>query len=511
MQADNGFTYTHADCSHNTQLALKNRHLYNPLYDPNVRGWRVRCTAGVKPVEAQLLRELRRRDSCPQAVRGLRKNLECKRVLEELANDIKDQCANSGLGDPAPWPLKRVVDHYTGGKREEYLRAYKKLIKDGLKDTDVTSVTMFLKDDKYWWDNDGGAEGIKAPRCIQYRSKAFNIIFGSIIHPLEKVVYPYLDRAGTPVFAKSRNSHQRAADIKAKLEATEYSYAYLIDHSKFDAHVTEEHLAQTRYFYSKFFPHSKVIQMLEKAHGSWVNGYTKKGLHYQVLGTRMSGDMDTGLGNSLINYVILKLTFPDGSLLYIDGDDSIVFTRRKVDKDYIVKMCREHGMEAKVEEVVNPEMEDMDFCQSRPVLVSGRWRCVREPMRVLKRMGWITKRRDDKFLERVKYSIGLCELALNQGVPILQHAALEYVANSTNQTFTTEVDRYFAAKNEFFRPGKARPLPVTMETRLSFERAFGITVAKQLEMESWKFSKDLVVVRPFEDDQYLETNKTSRY
>jgi len=47
---------------------------------------------------------------------------------------------------------------------------------------------MFLKDDKYEQSPIGDME-MKAPRCIQYRTKEYNILLGKYIHPLEKHIY----------------------------------------------------------------------------------------------------------------------------------------------------------------------------------------------------------------------------------------------------------------------------------------------------------------------------------
>jgi len=134
----------------------------------------------------------------------------------------------------APWARRRIVDRLDGAKRREMERAYKSLGTDPLEPHDA-KVRMFLKADKY---ECGDAWKAKAPRCIQFRSKRYGLELSRYLHPIEADVYEKtLDVSGTQVFAKGRNSLQRAADLEKKAQSFSQPTFLLMDQSNWDAHV----------------------------------------------------------------------------------------------------------------------------------------------------------------------------------------------------------------------------------------------------------------------------------
>jgi hypothetical protein len=82
---------------------------------------------------------------------------------------------------------------------------------------------------------------------------------------------------------------------------------------------------------------------------------------------------------------------------------------------------------------------------------------------------------------RVCKSTAQCELSLAQGVPVLQSwlSKALYELRDVKQSKDDSISDLFylgARRTEETRP-------INMETRLSFERAFGIDVAQQIDME----------------------------
>lgn len=89
-------------------------------------------------------------------------------------------------------------------------------------------------------------------------------------------------------------------------------------------------------------------------------------------------------------------------------------------------------------------------------------------------------------VDPVLHQIGQCELAVNMGVPVLQAYALAMLRNAkrawTNKpTYTGRLQK--AIREYKSHDGDIRPLPITVEARLSFEEAFGMPLWEQLWYE----------------------------
>lgn len=366
-----------------------------------------------------------------------------------------------------------VISHYTGAKRKEYERGAASLLVEPLDLKLDSRIRMFLKDDKYHqWD-------FKAPRCIQFRNKRYGICLASYLQPIEEFVYQLQDDSGSRVFAKGRNLSERAADLRAKWENFVDPIALCLDHSKFDCHVGVELLKQEHRFYESFFPGDKKLKGL--LHAQLVNkGSTRNGTTFKTVGTRMSGDQNTGLGNSILNYGMLhEYVKGVNAAFYIDGDDSVVIVERADVKKLDITCFKQFGMTTKLE--VAEEFERVDFCQGRPVFDGVSWHMVRDPRRVIARLPWVVKRSHLPIINRYIKSVGMCELALNIGIPVMQPLAAALIKFGSGEYIKT--DRHYLAKLSKIKPWHAREVPIRQVTRESFAKAWDIPIEEQLELE----------------------------
>lgn len=432
-----GLIYTHADCSCNEVLALRNRH-----------------QVGGPVVNVPVVRRL-------------------NSVLEQF--DMPS-CQRK--------TRREVCDHYDGTKKKELEEAMETLggqpleIKDG-------NVRMFLKDDKYPCVD--GFSDLKAPRCIQYRTRRFVLELARYLQPVEKAVYEWVNGQGQRVIAKARNSHQRAADLLESASGYPEPAYVLLDHSKFDAHVGCELLAVEHGVYNQCYGSKYLARML-----SWQmrnRGITKNGTKYLTVGTRMSGDVNTGLGNSILNVAMLTDWHEQAGVkasVYVDGDDSVVVcaghdvNRLLSHGGGIEAWFKQYGMETKWS--MTREWEDVEFCQCKPVFDGFAWRMIRNPERMMNRIAWTTKNRDVNMYPRLVKSIGLCELACNEGMPIGQALAVSLI-NAGEGKFWKGVDNYYRAKQEAYGPLRAAEREVRSVTRESYFRAWGVTPQQQITLE----------------------------
>jgi len=364
---------------------------------------------------------------------------------------------------------------------------------------------MFIKADKYtnslhgceWPHYDGNERELKAPRGIQYRNKRYCLELARFLHPIEWQTYQLLDSTETPIFAKARNSYQRAADLRTKYDSLVDPVVLCLDHSRFDSHCTVPLLRIEHEYYQRHNDHPLLRQLL---HWQLDNrGATKNGTTYFVPGTRMSGDMNTGLGNNVLNYGMLRAWLDRSGVkgyVYLDGDDSVILLERK-DRARLLPV-EEHfagcGHETRYTQEED-EFERVEFCQCRPVFDGRAWRMVRNPFRMLARIAWtVNPIPCETFMLRLVRSIGLCELAVSNGMPVAQEVALAIIRAGKGRIWKG-VDAYKRAAMERFGPTKVKAFPVSMEARDSFAKAWDIPVAKQLEFEKWASKMALATTR----------------
>lgn len=374
-----------------------------------------------------------------------------------------------------PVNMDVIIERASGGKRrlleaaKASLEIYSLEFKDG-------RVRMFLKDDK------SHVMDFTCPRCIQYRSKRYCLPLATYLHPLEHYLYSWMDSSGSPIFAKSRNMQQRGADILAKMSMFNNPIAISLDHSKFDSHVNKKLLLLEHWFYKKCFPGDKLLAMLLKMQELNI-GTTKNGTKYVTPYTRMSGDQNTGCGNSLINYAMtlaMEAKLGIRMCYYIDGDDFIIFVDRTDMKLVRPAWYEQFGMKTKLENQTSI-IEEIEFCQTRPVFNGKGYTMVRNPARMLNRLPWYVGKIHPKHRVNYLYSVGLCELALGMGLPVGQ-----FIGHKLSQLDGKYIitPTHYSANQMAYKPGRARLIEPSRAVRESYELAWGVSIAEQLHYEA---------------------------
>lgn len=391
------------------------------------------------------------------------------------------------IGLVSPVSEEHIISRCSGEKRNLMLQAQSTLQLDPVDKRD-SKVKMFLKDDKYLMGTEwvGDAIGVEvekpeygAPRCIQYRNKRYCLRLATYLHAIEEHVYKQRDEYDTLVFAKSRNLSQRAQDLFEKWSLFVKPKALLLDHSKFDAHCSLPLLKLEHWFYGKCNDSPELADLLRWQ--LYNVGRTKNDTRYGTTATRMSGDQNTGLGNSLINYAILKAFVCHYKLkasIYVDGDDSVVIFEDSGQEWDNMDFFKQFGMKTKFSTTTN--FSHVEFCQTRPVYDGQAWHCVRNPYRLLVRTPWTVKERWAKRRNDYLASIGRCEMALGMGLPIGQYLGSTLAALSSRHVTT---DLEYVARRQYVKPLKAKVVPPTAECRASYEEAWGVSPDMQERIE----------------------------
>lgn len=256
-------------------------------------------------------------------------------------------------------------------------------------------------------------EKYKPPRMIQARHLSFNIKYGRFIKPLETVVTK--QSKYKHCFGKGDYDEVASRIMKHKVK---YKYYTELDHDSFDAHVTTEMLEMTHNYYVACYPnYEKEIRNL--ANKTIVNKCkTRTGDKYVVRGTRMSGDVDTSFGNSLINYAIIKQALSilqiKGDVI-VNGDDSIIFSEKPLGKEFADLMIK-FNMVSKIKPSLT-SIHSVEFCRTKLVINNlGNYTMLMDPERIESVYGMTYKSISSykKYLKETAY----CNSKINKATPL---------------------------------------------------------------------------------------------
>lgn len=342
----------------------------------------------------------------------------------------------------------------------------------------------------------------KDPRMIQARSPRFNLMLGNFLKPMEHRLYQLTGtRQLRKIFPSSRliakclDLRTRARILRKKFDRFSHPVVFSLDASRFDAHVSVPLLQVEHSIYQYCYNNHPFLNKLLSCQ-LYNKGVTTNGIRYRCPGGRMSGDMNTALGNCLLMCIIVATCMRQCGFtvkqwdMFCDGDDTIVILHRRdavhFERMFPLQFSRA-GMSMKLENRTS-QFEEIRFCQGSPIMTSDGLKFVADPMRTLSRALVSTRHfQHPQSVDPLLTQIGKCELAIHLGVPVLQAFALAMLRNSRGVESSKHqpLGRWIKAHREIkAHAGKIVPVPISEESRLEFEQAFGISPLEQKRLES---------------------------
>lgn len=405
----------------------------------------------------------------------------------------------------APLTKEQFLGTYVGRKREIYENAFKSLENRKLTRKDA-HVKFFLKSEKL--PEKEGKETI--PRGISPRSPRYNARIGPFIKRVEKMVYKRInDLFGSTTICKGLNAHERGMAIEGNWKRFDKPVAIGLDASRFDQHVSIQALQFEHRIYETFFPGNKQLPMLLKwqLHNRFKCFVGDNLVTFKRSGMRCSGDMNTALGNCLIMSSLVHKFCRDRVnkfALVNDGDDCVLFIESKdlgIVND-IPSHFRRYGFTMKVEQPVY-RMEDIEFCQSKPVYDGDRWLMVRDPRVALAKDTMAHYEiRPGRHLKNWFYDVGQCGMSLTGGIPVMQNF-YQAMLRSGRRSNKVRLERGPESGMEFLAQRMTRKYkPPTDAARVSYWRAFGLCPNSQVKLEEW-YDKQQVDLDRFTIHKYV--------
>jgi len=390
--------------------------------------------------------------------------------------------------------------YYKGRRQTIYQQAVDSL-KSKLVNKKDSVIRPFVKAEKI----DFLKKSDPSPRLIQPRDPRYNVEVGIFIKPIEHPIYRAIaELYGDTTVMKSLNASQVGQIFKNKWDLFTDPIAFGLDASRFDQHVSVDALKMEHLVYLSCFrgaDRDRLSKLLK-----WqlnVDGIARcydGSVRYKHAGGRMSGDMNTALGNCVIMCMLLYVYALERQVnirLANNGDDCVVFCERG---DYgklidgLFNWFLDMGFNMKIEEPCFV-LEQIEFCQAHPVNVNGEYRMVRNcPISLAKDCVSLIALNNKKIFEKWKTAVGECGLALTSGVPVYQECYNSMIVKNVKPLQKDQ----FKDNGMFITCGDMSGgyEDVADETRVSFYLAFGITPAHQIALEDHYKSSDFSYNNP---------------
>jgi len=290
------------------------------------------------------------------------KGLNIVGLIKSLANDI---------GEVHPWTLQQVYDD-----KRPHLRKRFKVAMEYLEKYDVmekhAKVLAFVKNERM----DGNK--VKPPRLIQARTPIFTMALQQYLRPIEKA----MSNMDLPVTNKEMNLDE-TYDLLAGLTEYDLSAYLLLDHESFDSCVNGFLLSMEHLLYHLLYNDPRLLRLLSMQYLNKGRSHDSR-IKYKIFATRMSGDANTALGNTIVNLLYIRI------LMYlldhrdvVCGDDSVVKFRLADKAEVIQRISVANGVIFKTKAVVVEDFQEVDFCQCKPNIFMRTM--VKDPFRTLSR------------------------------------------------------------------------------------------------------------------------------
>jgi hypothetical protein len=382
---------------------------------------------------------------------------------------------------------------YPEWRRNQLLRINREFYNDGTnrKLRRLYNVNGFCKDESY--------TSIKHARIINSRSDVYKTLTGPIFRLIEKALYCQ------PAFIKKIPLNERADYIRNLIEKSGVKYI-ATDYTCYEAHFSKQMMESIEFKFYEYMvrnlPEKKSFMDLVR-HG--IAGRNKIRINnlmtVEIDATRMSGEMNTSLGNGFTNWVAMlylchvnRATAVTG---VVEGDDGLfsMYGRTPTAEQF-----KDLGFAIKLEEF--DRITDASFCGL--VFHEHDMQLIADPMKALLNFGWTTSKyrhaKNIKLLGLQK-SKALSLLYQFPTCPILTNCA-KYALRVLDTVKSYWAPEDWWQRNQarevklfYYRNPHLRDVPIGQGTRHLIERLYRISITDQLVLE--KYFEDLDTVTHF--------------
>ncbi len=407
-------------------------------------------------------------------------------IFEEKLASYRDQLVKT-VGFQSSVTYEEFVDYYKGPRKLVYQRAVDSLRFVSVRPRDARLKT-FVKAEKI----NRSLKFDPVPRVIQPRDPRYNVEVGRYLRPIEKKVYSAINELfGTPTIMSEFNAYSQAQVIKDKWDQFHRPVCIGLDASRFDQHVSEqalkfEHKLYNKVYRSKLLKYLLNLQLVNKGLAVASDG----SFQYSNRGGRMSGDMNTSLGNKIIMCLMAKRYIDEQSFkieFVNNGDDCLmIFDSKYLSKlDGMPLFFKDYGFNIITEPPVF-EVEQIEFCQSKPVCVNGIWRMVRNTRTCLsKDVTCVSLGHDERQYRCWLRDVAMCGKAVAGDVPVLGAFYNMLHRLGLDGKYSTGAHKEYTWYYQASKNATLRNIAVDDYGRYSYWLSTGISPDQQVEIEKY--------------------------
>jgi len=398
----------------------------------------------------------------------------CKKNFRPLSPDSDTSIETWLASCPYPaWRKAQLLDLWYG-LNQQFGNIKKKHCK----------VKAFCKDEFY--------PEIKHARGIYSRTDVFKCHVGPIFRLMEKEIFKH------KAFIKKIAVADRPNYVRENLERVGYKYG-CADYTAFESHFRKEIMGSLEFvvydYMLQYLPEGAKFMDIVRSCIGGQNVCEFKSFTVLLNASRMSGEMNTSLGNGLSNLILLSYLFHklgiDDVPVVVEGDDSLFAFLNLCPSKEDFERC---GFTIKLETtdsvaaasfcgMIFDTETNINICDPRDALVTFGW------------AGKFYTRTNKKNLMKLLRCKALSYAHQYPGCPIvaaLAKCALRATRSYDVRSFVENTRGIDMWDREKYRHALS-PVPdveVTMGTRLLMEKTFAVPVQSQIEIENYLLTTD---------------------
>lgn len=419
-----------------------------------------------------------------------------RRFLREMRKFVRKEIKRYGIKKikvDKRWTLEEYLAHtnYPEWRKEE-LRKYKDEVEHLLErgkygELINFTIKLFMKDEHY--------VEYKHARGIYARDEAAKLFFGPWFKLMEKEVYKL------PEFIKHVPVAKRAKYISRRLVRDGAKYI-ATDYSSFEAHFVAELMDACefelyRYMLSESQDCGEVLSVMQEVlmgKNTVINKFVKGHVHAR----RMSGEMNTSLGNGWSNLMFMNFVCSKNNLKYVngvvEGDDGLFSF---IGNTPTTEMFTSLGFNIKLQEYAS--VNTAGFCGQ--LFDDQDLQIVTDPFKVAGLFGWTTARYARSNKNKLKLLLRCKSLSMAHqypGCPVIGALAQYGLRMTRSFDVSGFIERrrdvnlyeYEKLKEALADKSVRTYVEPGMGTRLLFEELYNISVEEQIKIEKYLMSKE---------------------
>lgn len=403
-------------------------------------------------------------------------------ILDELVAEFKP-------GWTGPLTLTEFMDTKKGAMLSRYSSAVRKVNAGGFDIRKHNTTSAFVKNELY--------EEVKPPRMIINRDTRFNLAYGRYTIALEKCMM------AVKQFSKGRNFIERGNQFDALLNFQD-SWILEGDASKFEGTQRPELLAHIELGIWKRLLNDKQFKEMCMIFASKMQkrGHTSNGMKFKFFGCRGSGDMDTGLFNSILMWVACRYfeivnKFTWSGCFIVDGDDNGI---RIPKSETYINTFAEFGFDAKL--IIRKDYHDFDYCSGKFIKINNtQFMYVQNIIKIINNMSVFRKIKFNHCKAEYYHSLGYMYKVIYGNMPMFREFSNFLLRSTEGCHVRTEILKelnpvyldYFASNREVILDrSDLNNINLEVELAMSFDINLGYLndICKFFDGNFIKFEKD---------------------